>query len=161
MCTIVKSRLDTFFIGCLGLRAAAYSTFCTLWRKLLPHIRVMKPMSDLCWVCQQNSTAIMRSAHLPPGDKSEVKKEYIASFIIEVAIQVVKKAQEHLDLATKARSYYRGQIEDAKRNVMAVFPSTPALRPGLLPRTHELTIHLSFDMAQQVRTQMNTCYHQL
>ena len=103
----------------------------------------------------------MRSAHLPPGDKSEVKKEYIASFIIEVAIQVVKKAQEHLDLATKARSYYRGQIEDAKRNVMAVFPSTPALRPGLLPRTHELTIHLSFDMAQQVRTQMNTCYHQL
>ena len=31
-----------------GLRAAAYNTFCTLWRKLAPHITVMKPMTDLC-----------------------------------------------------------------------------------------------------------------
>ena len=27
-----------------GLRAAAYNTFCTLWRQLTPHITVMKPM---------------------------------------------------------------------------------------------------------------------
>ena len=26
---------------------------------------VMKPMSDLCWICQQNSTAISRSANQP------------------------------------------------------------------------------------------------
>ena len=55
-----------------GLRAAAYTTFCTLWRKLAPHITVMKPMTDLCWVCQQNSTAIMRSANTPDDNKSEV-----------------------------------------------------------------------------------------
>ena len=32
----------------------------------------MKPMSDLCWVCQQNSAAIMRAANTPEEEKSEV-----------------------------------------------------------------------------------------
>ena len=31
----------------------------------LPHVVVMKPMSDLCWLCQCNSTAITRSANRP------------------------------------------------------------------------------------------------
>ena len=56
-----------------GLRFAAYNTFCTLWRTLVPHITVMKPMSDLCWVCQQNSTALMRAANTPESEKSEVR----------------------------------------------------------------------------------------
>ena len=34
----------------------AFTIFADLWLKLLPHIQVGKPMSDLCWVCQQNST---------------------------------------------------------------------------------------------------------
>lgn len=55
-----------------GLRAAEYTTFCSLWRKLVPHITVMRPMSDLCWVCQQNSRAIMRSANTQEEDKTEV-----------------------------------------------------------------------------------------
>ena len=54
-----------------GIRAAAYATFCLLWRNLLPYITVMTPMTDLCSVCQQNSTAIMKSANLPE-EKSEV-----------------------------------------------------------------------------------------
>ena len=29
-----------------------------LWRKLTPHITVMKPMSDLCWVCQRSNGAL-------------------------------------------------------------------------------------------------------
>ena len=55
-----------------GIRAAAYTTFCRLWRELVPHITVMKPMSDLCWVCQQNSTAIMRATNHPETQKTEV-----------------------------------------------------------------------------------------
>ena len=47
------------------MRAVAYSTFTHLWRQLLSNVIVMKLMSDLCWVCQQNSTAIMRSANQP------------------------------------------------------------------------------------------------
>ena len=54
-----------------SMRALAYPTFTQLWRQLLPHILVMKPMSDLCWVCQQNSTAIMHSAN-HPEEKSTV-----------------------------------------------------------------------------------------
>ena len=54
------------------MRAVAYSTFTHLWRQLLPNVIVMKPMSDLCWVCQQNSTAIMRSANRPEEEKSTV-----------------------------------------------------------------------------------------
>ena len=55
-----------------GIRAAQYNTFCTLWRKLAPHITVMKPMTDLCAVCQKNSTAIMRAANKAEEEKSEV-----------------------------------------------------------------------------------------
>ena len=56
------------------MRAVAYSTFTQLWRQLLPHVVVMKPMSDLCWVCQQNSTAIMRAANCPEEEKSIVSE---------------------------------------------------------------------------------------
>ena len=55
-----------------SMRAVAYSTFTQLWRQLLPNIVVMKPMSDLCWVCQQNSVAITRSANRPVEEKSVV-----------------------------------------------------------------------------------------
>ena len=54
------------------IRTAAYTTFCSLWRQLVPYITVMKPMSDLCWVCQQNSVAIMRAANTPEEEKSQV-----------------------------------------------------------------------------------------
>ena len=46
-------------------RPVSYSMFTSLWRQLLPHVVVMKPMSDLCWICQQNSTAIAKSANRP------------------------------------------------------------------------------------------------
>lgn len=46
-------------------RAAAYRTFCRLWQQLLPSIVLMKPMFDLCWTCQQNSTAILRASNSP------------------------------------------------------------------------------------------------
>ena len=43
----------------------AYSTFCSIWRRVVPQIMVTKPMSNLCWTCQSNSTAIMRAANQP------------------------------------------------------------------------------------------------
>ena len=51
----------------------AYTTFCEMWQRMLPHIMVTKPMSDLCWVCQKNSVAIMRAVNQPEEQKSEVK----------------------------------------------------------------------------------------
>lgn len=52
---------------------AAYSTFCGIWRRLAPHVVVTKPMTDLCWVCQSNSSAIMRATNQPDEMKSEVR----------------------------------------------------------------------------------------
>ena len=55
-----------------GLRIVALNTFCTLWRNTLPFVTVMKPMTDLCQVCQQNATALMRAANTAEEDKSDV-----------------------------------------------------------------------------------------
>ena len=49
-----------------------YLLFCDLWNQLTPQITVTHPMSDLCWVCQQNSNLIMRAHNRPVEEKSEV-----------------------------------------------------------------------------------------
>ena len=54
------------------VKLVCYSSFCSLWRQLLPQIIVTQPMSDLCWTCQQNSTMILRAHNRPETEKSEV-----------------------------------------------------------------------------------------
>jgi len=56
----------------LGLRPVAYRTFCRYWLELLPHIVISKPRSDLCWTCQQNSTAIMKLTNRSDREKERV-----------------------------------------------------------------------------------------
>ena len=56
-----------------NLRAATYTTFFRYWHELAPCIMVMKPMTDLCWVCQKNSSAIMKSRNTPVETKSKVR----------------------------------------------------------------------------------------
>ena len=60
-------------------RPVCYSMFTFLWRQLLPHVVVMKPMSDLCWLCQQNSTATTRSANRPEEEKTQVHSIAVAT----------------------------------------------------------------------------------
>ena len=60
----------------------SYSTFTSLWRQLLPHVVVMKPMSELCWMCQKDSTAITRSANRPEGEKTLVCKSMQTQHIL-------------------------------------------------------------------------------
>ena len=69
----------------------AYTTFCSLWRSLLPAIVIMKPISDLCFECQKNSTAIVRAANSHDVEKSAV----------------LKKAEEHLRIVQMERSFYK------------------------------------------------------
>ena len=59
-----------------GACAVCYSLFCSLWLQLTPQVVITKPMSDLCWTCQQNSTLIMRSQNRPVEEKSEVNMLY-------------------------------------------------------------------------------------
>ena len=72
--TIPQAVWVEYKLSCddIHMAPAAYSTFTKLWRKLTPQIQAMKPMSDLCWKCQQNSFAIMRSANKPEEEKSDV-----------------------------------------------------------------------------------------
>ena len=58
--------------GSPDTKAVCYSLFCSLWQQLTPQVVVTSPMSDLCWVCQQQSTLIMRSHNSPVEEKSEV-----------------------------------------------------------------------------------------
>ena len=66
------------------VRAVGYSSFCSLWEQLLPHIIVCKPMSDLCWTCQQNSTMIMRAHNRPEGEKVDVSVSTINILFIHI-----------------------------------------------------------------------------
>ncbi len=56
----------------LTFRVAAYATFCTIWRKYMPHVVITTPKTDLCWTCQQNSFAITASSNKPDSEKSRV-----------------------------------------------------------------------------------------
>ena len=57
-----------------GATSVAYTTFCNYWRTLLPHIIVGKPMTDLCWTCQQNSSIILKAVNKSTEEKSAVSK---------------------------------------------------------------------------------------
>ena len=52
--------------------AFSESSFKRIWRKYVPHIYSIKPMTDLCWTCKKNSTAILRNAVCEIECESEV-----------------------------------------------------------------------------------------
>ena len=54
-----------------GEKEAAYKTFPKYRTELVPYIRVGKPMTDLCWTYQQNSTLITRSINKSKDEKSQ------------------------------------------------------------------------------------------
>lgn len=56
----------------------------------------MKPMSDVCWQCQQNSTAILHAANSTDAEKNAT----------------LKAAEEHLSTVQKERSSYNTICDD-------------------------------------------------
>ena len=62
-------------------KAVCYSLCCALWKQLTPQVVVTRPMSDLCWMCQQISTLIMRAHNQPVEEKSEVNIIHVHYFI--------------------------------------------------------------------------------
>ena len=45
-------------------QAVCYSKFADMWQQFHPNVVVSKPMSDLCFTCQQNTTKLLRAANL-------------------------------------------------------------------------------------------------
>ena len=69
--------------------------------------------------------------------------------------QVLKDAEAHLHLATQERSYYRSMIETSKEVLKESFTvngqlEIPSISACLPLATKDITMHFSFDMAQQV-----------
>ena len=122
-----------------SIHSVAYSTFCDLWRTLLPSIIIMKPQTDLCWQCQQNSTAIARTSNSPEADK----------------MTAINDALEHLRVVKMERAYYKSVCEECRASVHAHFVTNgkfTAPAPGCkIPcNTNPIKVHYSFDYAQQV-----------
>lgn len=60
----------------------------------------------------------------------------------------------HLELATKARSYLKAQVHASKDAVKSQFTDRgvdlPSIGAGSAPGSNKITMHYSFDFAQQV-----------
>jgi len=114
-----------------GQRDVKLSTFRQLWSQLLPCIVIAKPMSDLCWVCQKNNTAIVRSVNVLEEEKSET----------------LRTQELHLQRATTQRSYYSNLCQQSSNVAKSLgLQHFQKSVPNLLPAA----FHYSFDFAQQV-----------
>ena len=77
----------------------ACTTFFRLWKAQLPYVVLMKPLTDLCWKCQQNSNAILRAANSSDRSKSTT----------------IEEALEHLRIVQVERSHYRTTCKECER----------------------------------------------
>ena len=108
-----------------GITPVSRRTFENYWHSLCPHITVIKPASDLCFTCQQNTNLLMRSVNLPESIKSEC----------------FQNAQLHLQRARVQRQDYNDQCKKAYDD-LAVCSKLGK------PPTY---MHYSFDFAQQLQ----------
>ena len=108
-----------------AIKSVAYTSFCRLWRSLLPSVVVMKPMTDLCWQCQKNSTAILRTSNNADAVKSK------ASIY----------ALEHLRIVKLEPSLYKSVCNQCKDDVLSYFTIGSVFQP---PPLNLLWIHNPF-----------------
>jgi len=116
------------------IHPVAYTTFCYLRRTLVPSVVVMKPRSDLCWQCQQNSAAIVCMANASEAEKTSTMSD----------------ALEHLRVVKMERAHYKATCKECKDSVQAYFvtngeftPPPPFSRLLLTPPTSKCTIPLT------------------
>ncbi len=136
---LYKGQMDKGQMEAVRDIAMGYSTFCKLWRQLLPYLVVTKPMTDLCWTCQQNSTALSRAVNTPLAEKSATLTAYM----------------EHLDKVQKERSYYKTVCDQCRVTIRSHFEqdeefTPPPLSSNTPPNSLDIESHYSFDYAQQV-----------
>ena len=119
-------------------QAVSYSKFIDLWEQFHPTVVVAKPMTDLCFTCQQNTSKLLRSANLAESEKSAC----------------VQSQQEHLNCVQTERELYRHVCKKAKTTFEAV-ENTIELNESHVACSLNGTMHYSFDFAQQVHIPSN------
>ena len=88
-----KAYLDTQRSGLL------YRAFCRIWRTEAPHVKVMKPRTDVCAKCDKLRDKIRVSRTEEETDSS------------------VKALHLHVTAAQEERQYYRDMIESARESL--------------------------------------------
>ena len=119
-------------------QAVSYTKFIDLWKRFHPNVVVAKPMTDLCFTCQQNTSKLLRAANPPEAEKSEC----------------VQAQQQHLNSVQTERELYKKVCDEAKRSFEAVEDQIDLdeCRESCSLTT---TMHYSFDFAQQVHIPSN------
>ena len=112
------------------------AVFRETWTKLLPFIVTAKPMTDLCWTCQQNNSLVYRGANISETAKSER----------------LQKQEVHLHRAVCERSEYQSMVAASKAtcesNQLSSFSKN-------VPCSRQIVMHYSFDYAQQIHLPSN------
>ena len=86
-------------------KAVSHKTFCSLWQELVPHIIIMKPMTDLCWECPKNSTLIQRTSNTTNEEKSAA----------------IEKAMKHICQAETKRKSYNTITAECKSVIRSMY----------------------------------------
>ena len=121
-----------------GQVSVGYSKFCDLWNQLCPFILIMRPATDLCWTCQKNNSQINKSVNLPEAEK----------------VDVVRKQEEHLRLASGEWEYYKMSSKETKARVQAHLEKAD-FAFGQRPCSYKGTVHYSYVYAQQLHYPAN------
>ena len=121
------------------VQAVGYTNYLELWGQFYPNVIVAKPMTDLCFTCQQNTTKLQRAANLSESKTSEC----------------VKAHQEHLNCAQAERQFYRDSCLSSERTLETIGTETFLGSGSCDACSLNATIHYSFDYAQQVHIPSN------
>ena len=121
-----------------GQVSVGYSTFCDLWNQLCRFILIMRPATDLCWTCQKNNNQIHKTANLPEAEK----------------VEVVRRQEEHLRLASGEREHYKNCCNESKARVQAHLDEVD-FAFGQKACSYEGTVHYAYDYAQQLHYPSN------
>ncbi|MGH0152547.1 UNVERIFIED_CONTAM: hypothetical protein FKN15_022660 [Acipenser sinensis] len=93
-----KHQRTTYYIQGHRVCREAFKFLHWLWRTLVPYIRKTRPMTDLCWTCQKNNSAIYRRVNISDEKKSER----------------LQNQQAHLNKVALELSLYQEMVRAAK-----------------------------------------------
>ena len=119
--------------------AVSSSKFLQMWGQFYPDVVVSKPMTDLCISCQQNTNKLQRAANLLEREKAELLKDH----------------QDHINSAQLEREFYRNSCTNSQKTLENIGGYAILSRTNWNVCSLKVTIHYSFDFAQQVHISSN------
>ena len=139
-----KSKISVWQVyvavcAALGVGAMSYRKFLQPRDQFHPNVVISKPVMDLCFTCQQNTNKLQRAANLSDREKSEC----------------VKAHRDHLNCAQSEREYYRNSCINSENALEPIDTKTVLDREKCEACSLNVTVHYSFDYAQQVHIPSN------